>query len=227
MCFRPGSTVVMTFWRSPSIIFARRTWVPLSTKPSSGQPTPEIDPNHMSSTFSSCPPVTVLMSVYNGARFLNEAIESIRNQTFSEFEFLIIDDGSNDATPEILARHTADRRIRILRQENCGLIESLNRGFQEARGECIARMDADDIARPNRLAVQMEFLKSNPAIALVGGAIDVIDADGRIVQTIRLPERPDQIRRHMRELGCALAHPTVVFRGQAVSQADGLRRASR
>ena len=66
------------------------------------------------------------MSVYNGARFLNEAIESIRNQTFSEFEFLIIDDGSNDATPEILARHTADRRIRILRQENRGLIESLN-----------------------------------------------------------------------------------------------------
>ena len=82
----------------------------------------------MSNTlFSSRQPVTVLMAVYNGARFLNEAIESIRNQTFTDFEFPIIDDGSSDATPEILARHAADRRIRILRQENQGLTESLNR----------------------------------------------------------------------------------------------------
>src|SRR5438552_6729758 len=100
----------------------------------------------MSNTpFSPCPPVTVLMTVYNGARFLNEAVESIRNQTFTEFEFLIVDDGSNDATPEILARHAADRRIRILRQDNRGHSESLNRGFQEARSELIARMDQDDV----------------------------------------------------------------------------------
>jgi glycosyltransferase involved in cell wall biosynthesis len=88
----------------------------------------------MSNTlFSPRPPVTVLMAVYNGARFLNEAIESIRNQTFTDFEFLIIDDGSSDATPEILARHAADRRIRILWQENQRLTESLNRGIREAR----------------------------------------------------------------------------------------------
>ena len=182
----------------------------------------------MSNTlFSSRPPVTVLMAVYNGARFLNEAIESIRNQTFTDFEFLIIDDGSSDATPEILARHAADRRIRILRQENQGLTESLNRGIREARSEFIARMDADDVARPDRLAIQMKFLKSNPAIALVGGAVEAIDAAGRVVQTIRLPEKPEQIRQHMRELGCALAHPTVVFRRQAVLDAGGLRRAYR
>ena len=181
-------------------------------------------------TMASCkrPAVTVLMPVYNGARFLNEAIGSIRNQTFADFEFLIIDDGSDDATPGILARHAADdRRIRVVSQENRGLIASLNRGFEEARGELIARMDADDVARPHRLAEEVDFLQSHGNITLVGSAIDVIDAHGRHTQTIRLPETPGEIRRHMRELGCAVAHPTVVFRRKAVLEAGGLRRAYR
>jgi glycosyltransferase involved in cell wall biosynthesis len=174
------------------------------------------------------PLVTVLMSVYNGARFLEEAVESIRNQTFSDFEFLIIDDGSNDASPAILARQAvADRRIRILTQENRGLIVSLNRGFGEARGELVARMDADDIARPRRLESQVAFLEAHKDITVLGGCADVIDVNGRRSQTVRFPERPDQIRRHMRELGCAVAHPTVLFRLKAVRDAGGLRRAYR
>jgi hypothetical protein len=171
-------------------------------------------------------PVTVLMSVYNGARFLNESVESIRNQTFDDFEFLIIDDGSNDESAEILAAHAAaDRRIRILKQENRGLTAALNRGFEEATSEYVARMDADDVARPDRLQVQVSFLNSNPDITVVGSAIEVIDGEGRATNTIRLPEEPDRICRHMRQLGCALAHPTVVMRRAAVIEAGGLRRA--
>lgn len=177
---------------------------------------------------NSPPPVTVLMPVYNGARFLDEAIESIRNQTYKSFEFLTIDDGSTDDTPRILARYAeSDSRIRIVTQENRGLIATLNRGFQEACSPWIARMDADDIAYPNRLELQMSFLETHPEIGLVGGAIDVIDIYGRVTQTIRLPETPDAIRSHMRELGCALAHPTVVVRREAVLSVGGLRRAYR
>lgn len=180
------------------------------------------------SASSKRPAVTVLMSVYNGARFLNEAIESIRNQTFADFEFLIIDDGSDDATPEILSRHAADdRRIRVVSQANRGLIASLNRGLEEARGELIARMDADDVSRPHRLEKEVNFLQSHGDIALVGSAIDVIDQDGRHLQIIPRPEDPGEIRHRMRELGCAVAHPTVVFRRSAALGAGGLRRAYR
>lgn len=172
------------------------------------------------------PSVTVLMCVYNGARFLDESLDSIRNQTYTDYEFLIVDDGSTDATPEILARHAVeDSRIRILRQKNGGVISAINHGFTEAKGEFIARMDSDDVARPHRLAVQIEFLKSNPKIALVGGAIEVTDAAGRPVQIIRLPETPEQLRRQMLESGCSIANPTVLFRRQAFIDAGGLRPA--
>jgi hypothetical protein len=172
--------------------------------------------------------VSVVMSVHNGARFLEQAVHSIRTQTFSDFEYLIVDDGSTDASPEILARHAAsDRRIRILTQENKGLIESLNRAFAEAAGTCIARMDADDVARPNRLELQMAFLSANPGIALVGGAIEIIDSDGQPVSVTRLPTEPEQIRMHMRKHGNALAHPTVLFRREALCRTGGFRKAYR
>src|SRR5579864_3246883 len=101
------------------------------------------------------------MSVYNGARFLDEAIDSIRTQSFTTFDFLIVDDGSTDSTPQILARHAiVDDRIRILTQENRGLIASLNRAFQEATGTYLARMDADDVSRRYRLEMQMDFMSS-------------------------------------------------------------------
>jgi hypothetical protein len=175
---------------------------------------------------SSAHPLTVVMSVYNGARFLDEAIDSIRTQSFGNFEFLIVDDGSTDDSQRILARHAAvDDRIRILTQENRGLIESLNRAFAEAAGAYIARMDADDVSRRYRLEMQMDLMSSNPEIALVGGAIEIIDAEYRRFSVIRLPTQPEPIRKHMRELGCALAHPTVLFRREAMLQMGGFRKA--
>jgi glycosyltransferase involved in cell wall biosynthesis len=173
-------------------------------------------------------PLTVVMPVYNGAQFLNEAIDSIRTQSFRNFEFLIVDDGSTDESLQILARHAAvDERIRILTQENQGLIGSLNRAYCEAKGAFIARMDQDDVSRRYRLEIQMNFLARNPGLALVGAAIEIIDNVGRHLGVIRLPESPEQIRAHMRALGCALAHPTVLFRRDAVLQTGGLRKAYR
>src|SRR5689334_8878938 len=121
------------------------------------------------------PPLTVLMSVYNGVRFLSQAIVSILGQSFGDFEFLIVDDGSDDGSWEILQRHAGDARIRLIRQDNRGLAASLNRGLAEARSPLVARMDADDVARPHRLQTQIDFLRERPEIVLVGSAVEIID----------------------------------------------------
>jgi len=170
--------------------------------------------------------VSVVMSVHNGARFLDKAIHSIRDQTYRNFEFIIIDDGSADATPEILARHAADdSRISVLSQQNRGLMESLHRAFAAATGKYIARMDADDVAKPYRLEMQLEFLTSNPDIALVGGAIEIIDSESKVLATIRPPSHPEDLRRELQEFGNAIAHPTVMFRRRALDEVGGFRRA--
>ena len=166
------------------------------------------------------------MSVYNGARFLDEAVNSIRAQSFRNFLFFIVDDGSSDNGPRILAKHAAvDDRIRILTHENRGLVGSLNQAFEVATSAYIARMDADDVSRRHRLEMQMDYMSSNPGIALVGAAVEVIDAEGHRLDTVQLPTQPEQIRTHMREFGCALAHPTVLFRRDAVLQMGGFRKA--
>lgn len=168
------------------------------------------------------------MAVYNGARFLNQAISSIRDQSYKNFEFIIVDDGSTDATPAILSGHAAeDTRIRILPQDNRGLVESLNRGFAAATGMYIARMDADDLAKPYRLEKELDFLAENPGIALVGGAVELIDMEAQILGTVHLPSDPECVRHHMRELGCALAHPTVLFRCSILREVAGFRKAYR
>ena len=112
--------------------------------------------------------VTVLMPVYNGERYLREAIDSILDQSFRDFEFLILDDGSTDGTADII-RSYRDERIRFLANpERLRLSGALNRGMAEARGSFIARMDADDIARPHRLARQLAFLRRNPEVGICG-----------------------------------------------------------
>ena len=174
------------------------------------------------------PLVSVVMPVYNGERFLNEAINSIRAQAFTNFEFIIIDDGSTDATHGILLRHAqADSRIRVFSQTNMGLIESLTRGYSAATGAYIARMDADDVARPGRLGKQLSFMTNNPSVGLVGGWVELIDSTGRVYDEIRLPVEPQKVRHHMREYGCCIAHPTALFRRNLLQELRGLRKAYR
>ncbi len=125
------------------------------------------------------PKVTVLMSIYNGEKYLHQAINSILNQTFKDFEFLIINDGSTDGTAEILQSYN-DFRIRIINNEkNIGLTKSLNKGLKLAKGDYIARMDADDISLPERFERQVEFLNKNKKMGLVGTFWYTIDENGQ------------------------------------------------
>lgn len=124
------------------------------------------------------PQVTVLLPVYNGERHLKQAIESILAQTYTDFEFLIINDGSTDRSEEIILSFN-DKRINYIKNtENIRLIASLNKGLELAKGEYIARMDADDIASPDRLAQQVEYMVEHRDVVLVGSDVEVINEDG-------------------------------------------------
>src|SRR5205823_3104415 len=124
------------------------------------------------------PQVTVLMTVYNGEHYLRPAMESILGQTFTDFEFLIIDDGSTDGSVEII-RSYHDPRIRLYVEPHRGLVPALNRGLSLARGRYIAHMDADDLADVRQLAQQVAFLDAHPAVVLVGCRIRYTDEDGQ------------------------------------------------
>jgi glycosyltransferase involved in cell wall biosynthesis len=124
--------------------------------------------------------VSVVMSVYNGDRFLRKAVDSILDQTYRDLELVVIDDGSTDGSAAILAG-IADRRVRVVRQANAGLTRSLNRGIGLSSGAYVARMDADDVAHPRRLERQVAFMDAHPEVGLLGTAYDEIDAEDRVV----------------------------------------------
>lgn len=136
------------------------------------------------------PLISVIMSVYNGERYLKESVRSILKQTFTNFEFIIIDDNSTDNSYKIL-RSFNDNRIRIIRNNiRKGITKNLNTAIDIAEGEYIARQDADDISLPRRLELQLKFLKEKPDIALVGSAIFYIDDKGRIIGFRKVPSEP-------------------------------------
>lgn len=165
----------------------------------------------------STPLVSTIMSAYNAQPFVSEAIQSMLNQTFTDFEFLIINDGSTDGTDAVLAKYEKlDRRIRILSQENKGLISSLNRGCRLARGKYIARMDADDISLPARLEKQVQHLESHPEIGILGTWIGVIDEEGSPLRTWKPPASPAVLMWTLC-FRCGLAHPSVMMRRDIVA----------
>ncbi|MFZ4400853.1 MAG: glycosyltransferase family 2 protein [Bacteroidales bacterium] len=153
------------------------------------------------------PLISVLMPVYNGESFLREAIQSILNQSFSDFEFLIIDDGSTDSSYEIILSFK-DSRIRVYKNEtNLGLIASLNKGVELSCGEFIARMDSDDVSYTNRLEKQLDFMKQHPDIGISGSWMHTSNL-GKIV---KYPETHEECKTFS-FFNSPLAHPTVIFR---------------
>ena len=173
----------------------------------------------------SSPTVSVVMSVFNGQTFLAEAIESILNQTFRDFEFLIVDDGSTDATPEILSTYAKqDGRIRIVRHENKGRAVSLNIGIGLSKSLYVARMDADDISLPNRLKEQFEFMERHPAVGLLSGSYERINAEGRLLDTVRLLPRDEEIKLAML-INNAMCHPAAMMRREEAIACGGYRKA--
>jgi glycosyltransferase involved in cell wall biosynthesis len=171
------------------------------------------------------PSVSVVMSVFNGQAFLTEAIESILGQTFRDFEFLVIDDGSTDKTAEILASYAArDDRLHVVRHENRGRTASLNTGIGLAKGKYIARMDADDVALPNRLEQQVAFMERHLRVGLLGGAYEKIDSEGVSLGNVCSPLEDSEIRSVMLHYN-PMCHPAVIMRRQMVLDVGGYRRA--
>lgn len=166
--------------------------------------------------------VSVLMPVYNGEKYVAQAVESILAQTFGNFELILIDDGSRDGTLPILQSFAAgDARVRLVSRENKGLVATLNEMLQMARGMFLARMDADDIALPDRFARQVQFLREHPETVCVGGAFRLIDEADRLLTTLFPPTTNDEIERSVLAGHGALCHPTVMMRRDALVKAGG------
>ena len=172
---------------------------------------------------TSGPVVSVVMAVHNGERFLAEAVESILNQTFSDFEFLIIDDGSTDGSSAILSAYAArDARIRLISQPNQGLTRSLNAGIKLARGEYIARFDADDISLPQRFALQVSAFRSDLTLILIGSDVELITDDGLFLGARGNATDHREIRKKLLlGDGSALTHPAVMIRQSALKAIGG------
>jgi len=156
------------------------------------------------------PKVSVIMSVYNEEQFLKESVDSILNQTFKNFEFIIIDDGSTDRTPEIL-KHYKDKRLKIINQENMGLTKSLNKGVKLAHGEYIARMDADDISELSRIEKQVEALEIAKDVAVVASWYSIIDEEGNEIIKEKIPCRMKELSR-MFQKSNPFCHGSVMMR---------------
>lgn len=159
------------------------------------------------------PLISVLMPVYNGMPHLKEAVDSILNQDFRDFELIVINDGSRDDSAAYIQSMTDPRIVLVDHSRNIGLIGTLNEGLKLARGEYIARMDQDDIAHPDRLSVQLRFLTENPEIGMCGSFANVIGED----RVIRHPENHEDLRIALLSNN-PFIHPSVMMRAGLIRQ---------
>lgn len=163
--------------------------------------------------------VSVLMSVYNGEKHLREAIDSILDQTYEDFEFIIVNDGSTDSSEEIIQGYD-DIRIKYLKRENGGLSAALNTGLSSAKGDYIARMDADDIALRDRLEKQLAYMEEHPNIVALGAGITYIEEGGDTIFSYVNRMTSDEIRENIYQM-CPIAHPTVIYRRDVALKCGG------
>ena len=173
------------------------------------------------------PVMSVIMPVYNGERFLDEAIESVRTQTLANIELIVVDDGSHDASALIAEHHAEqDARVRVIRLEHVGLANALNEGIGAARSDWIARLDADDIALPQRLERQYAFIRDNPDIAAVGAYGFDIGERGRTVVALNRkgPATRAEYQRQWQAGFIPFLTPTMVFRRDVALEVGGYRQ---
>lgn len=167
--------------------------------------------------------LTVLMACFNAARFVEESVASILGQTFEEFEFIVVDDGSSDETCAILeAFARQDPRLRVVASPHSGIVGALNRGLEVCNGDVIARMDADDVAYPERFARQIAYLAEHPEVTVVGSWARVIDEHGQPSTLLTPPESPAGLDGSRR---VPVLNPTVMFRRSAFDSVGGYRAA--
>jgi len=163
------------------------------------------------------PKISVIMSVYNGERYLREAIDSVLNQTFPDFEFIIVNDGSTDSSLKIIQSYD-DKRIRLIENDkNIGLTKSLNKAIKQSQGEYIARQDADDISLLNRFEEQLRYLEQHPEVALLGTSVYQIDERGRTLGRIIVPAKPGRSLFKENQFN----HGSTIFKREAVDRLGG------
>ncbi|MBD3282362.1 MAG: glycosyltransferase, partial [Candidatus Portnoybacteria bacterium] len=168
------------------------------------------------------PKVSIIMSVYNGERYLRDAIESILNQSFKDFEFIIINDGSRDSSKKIVQSYKDPRIVFIENKKNIGLTKSLNKGIKLARGEYVARMDADDISAYNRIEKQVNFLDKNKDYCLVGTTFYYIDENNKVIFKKIVPLTNKEIKKGLVKKNC-FAHGSVMIRKKILEKVKGYR----
>lgn len=170
------------------------------------------------------PLVSVLTSCYNSAEFLPEAIESILRQTFKDFEFILIDDGSSDNTLDIIRSYAEkDNRIVVISKKNTGMTDSLNTGIKVGRGKWIARLDADDIALPERIEKQLKNIKMYSDTVLFGTGCIEIDQFGKIIKQHCYPMGHKSLIRRFEKGGSPFPHSSVIYNSEAVRAIGGYR----
>lgn len=175
----------------------------------------------MKQQISGSPSVSVIMPAYNAARFVGEAVASILNQSFTDFEFIIVNDGSTDDTSKILHSYQ-DSRIHLIERENKGFAASLNEAIAISRGKYIARMDADDIALNNRLQLQYEYMEANENVGILGGQAYLIDEQGEKQGETNNPLGREEILSCL-EYICPMTHPTYFVRKEVYEKTRGYR----
>ena len=163
--------------------------------------------------------VSVLMPAYNAEKYIAQAIESILGQTYDDFEFIIINDSSKDRTEEIILSYKDPRIVYLKNEQNLGVALTLNRGLAVAKGEFIARMDADDISLPERLEKQVAFLVENKAVAVLGTNVETFNEAGTICTGWSATD-PEQMKVDLL-FACGLAHPSVMMRTEAIRELGG------
>lgn len=168
------------------------------------------------------PQISVVMPAYNAERYIARAIESVLNQTFRNFELIIINDVSSDKTPSIIKEYQEkDSRVRMINNRKKGLIAgSLNKGIKLARADVIARMDADDVCYPRRLEVQYKLLMKKPEVAVVGANMTIVDEKGKIISKREYPTTSKQLKKVMFRYS-PFAHPVVMYRKSVFKELGG------
>lgn len=165
------------------------------------------------------------MPVWNGEVFLREAINSILSQTFTDFELIVVDDGSTDGTPAILVSYS-DSRLKVCRLQHAGIVVALNTGIAQARGEWIARQDADDISQPQRLEAQWKALQFNPQAVLAHTDVDVIGEGSQSAGRARFPRTRAFVAMRLC-FQCPITHSTVIFNKRVFDKVGGYYRDER
>ncbi|MCK5173579.1 MAG: glycosyltransferase, partial [Planctomycetes bacterium] len=168
------------------------------------------------------PTISVLTSCYNAERFISGAIESVLGQSYTDFEYVIINDGSTDGTSSILRAYASkDSRIVLYEKENTGLADSLNTGMKLCKTKWVARLDADDIAMPDRLSAQLDFMQNNKGISLLGGGCFLINADGESLGEYHYPLQHESLMARLEKGGAFFPHSSTFFDRMQIVELGG------